>query len=192
MPHRLDDCSPDIRAISHQKAYERQIHLYDVSHMEESDMFRWAYLTPRQRHLWGLKLNGLTESEISRREEISRQSVHIILDVAQEKVSQALREAAEINRIEVKHVDFSKGILAGKSLEFGHKVVVTYSPSNGIRIWYAHEDDCEECKLDRSWVKVILEEAQERHIELSEAELRLPPHRLAKLVFSKMLPGVKL
>jgi DNA-binding CsgD family transcriptional regulator len=166
--------------------------MYDINQIEASDMFRWAYLTPRQRHLWSLKLIGLTESDISRREEISRQSVHIILDVAQEKVSQALREAADINRIEVKHVDFSKGILAGKSLEFGHKVVVTYSPSNGIRIWYAHDDDCQECKLDRSWVKVILKEAQERHIELSDAELRLAPHKLAKLVFSRMLPGVKL
>lgn len=160
--------------------------------MDASDMFRWAYLTPRQRHLWGLKLIGLTESDISRREEISRQSVHIILDVAQEKVSQALQEAADINRIEVKHVDFSRGILFGKSLEFGHKVVITYSPSNGIRIWYAHDDDCQECKLDKSWVRVILKEAEERRIEVNEDELQLPPHKLARLVFSKMLPGVKL
>jgi hypothetical protein len=82
--------------------------------------------------------------------------------------------------------------LAGRSLEFGHKVVVTYSPSNGIRIWYAHDDDCQECKLDRSWVKVILKEVQERHIELNDDELRLAPHKLTKLVFSRMLPGVKL
>ena len=175
-----------------EKTYQRQMHLYDNNQMGTSDMFRWAYLTPRQRQLWSLRLSGLTESDISRREEISRQSVHIILDVAQEKVSQALREAADINRIEVKHVDFSKGILAGKSLEFGHKVVVTYSPSNGIRLWHAHNANCQECKVDKSWVKVILKEAQERHIELSEAELRLAPHKLAKLVFSKMLPGVRL
>jgi transcriptional regulator len=166
--------------------------IYDINQIEASDMFRWAYLTARQRHLWSLKLVGLTESDISRKEEISRQSVHIILDVAEEKVSQALREAADINRIEVKHVDFAKGILAGKSLEFGHKVVVTYSPSNGIRLWYAHDDDCQECRLDKSWVKVILKEAQERRIELTDAELRLAPHKLAKLVFSRMLPGVKL
>jgi transcriptional regulator len=166
--------------------------LYDVSQTEVSDTFRWGYLTPRQRHLWSLKLGGLSESDISRKEEISRQSVHIILDVAREKISQALKEAAEVNRIRVKHMDVAKGILVGESLEFGHKVVVTYSPSNGIRIWYAHDDDCRECKLDKSWVKVILKEAEERRIELSDAELRLPPHKLAKMIFSKMLPGVEL
>lgn len=155
-------------------------------------MFRWAYLTPRQRHLWSLRLGGLTESDISRKEEISRQSVHIILNVAVGKISEALREAAMVNRIKVDHVDVMKGILVGESLEFGHKVVVTYSPSNGIRIWYAHDDDCRECKFDKSWVKVILREAQERRIELADAELRLPPHKLAKLVFSRMLPGVEL
>lgn len=155
-------------------------------------MFRSGYLTSRQRHLWGLRLDGLTESDISRKEAISRQSVHIILDVAREKISQALNEAADVNRIKIEHMDVMKGILVGESLEFGHKVVVTYSPSNGIRIWYAHDDDCQECKLDKSWVKVILKEARERHIELSDAELRLPPHRLAKLIFSRTLPGVEL
>jgi len=155
-------------------------------------MFRWGYLTPRQRHIWSLRLGGLTESDISRKEEISRQSVHIILNVAREKISQALKEAAEVNRIEIKHMDVMKGILVGKSLEFNHKVVVTYSSSNGIRVWYAHHDDCRECKLDRGWVKVILKEAQERRIDLSDAELRLPPNRLAKLIFSRMLPGVEL
>jgi transcriptional regulator len=166
--------------------------LYNISHMEVSDTFRWGYLTARQRHLWSLKLGGLTESDISRKEEISRQSVHIILDVAQEKLSQALKEAAEVNRIRVSRMDAAKGVLFGESLEFGHKVVVTYSPSNGIRIWYAHDDDCRECKLDKSWVKVILKEAEERRIELSAAEIRLPPHKLAKLIFSKILPGAEL
>jgi hypothetical protein len=137
-------------------------------------------------------LGGLTESDISRKEEISRQSVHIILNVAREKISQALREAAEVNRVRIRHIDIMKGILVGQSLEFDHKVVVTYSPSNGIRIWYAHDDDCRECKLDKSWTKVIVKEARERQIQLNEAELQLPPHRLAKLVFTRILPGVEL
>jgi len=160
--------------------------------MGASDTFRWGYLTPRQRHLWSLQLGGLTESDISRKEEISRQSVHIILDVAQEKLSRALKEAAEVNRIRVSHMDPAKAVLFGESLEFGHKVVVTYSPSNGIKIWYAHDDDCRECRLDKSWVKVILKEAEQRRIELSAAEIQRPPHKLAKLIFSKMLPGVEL
>lgn len=155
-------------------------------------LFRWAYLTARQRHLWGLSLGGLTESEISRKAEISRQSVHIILNVARDKVSRALKEAAKVNRIQIKHMDVMKGILAGKSLEFDHKVVITYSPSNGVRIWYAHDDDCRECEFDKSWTKIILKEAQERQVELSDAELRLPPHKLAKLIFTKILPGVAL
>ena len=77
-------------------------------------MFRWAYLTSRQRDLWSLRLGGLTESEISRKEEISRQSVHIILNVAVEKISDALREVAEVNRIKVEHIDVMKSKVLGK------------------------------------------------------------------------------
>lgn len=157
-----------------------------------SDVFRLAYLTPRQRHLWSLRLGGLSESDISRREDISRQSVHVILNVARDKISLALKEAAEVNRIQTRHLDVMKGILVGESLEFGHKVVVTYSPTNGIRIWYAHDDDCRECRVDKSWTKVIMKEAQERQVRLSDAELRLPPHKLAKLIFARILPGVEL
>ena len=155
-------------------------------------MLSWGYLTPRQRYIWGLKTHGLTESDISRRAEISRQSVHIILNVAVDKISRALKETAEVNRIMPKHVDAAKGILIGHSLEFNHKVVITYSPSNGIRIWYAHDDDCRECNFDKSWAKIILKEAQQRQIRLTDEELQLPPHRLAKLVFSRMLPGAEL
>jgi len=139
-----------------------------------------------------MRLGGMTESDISRKEEISRQSVHIILNVARDKVLQALKEAAEINRVRIEHIDPMRGILVGDSPEFGHRVVITYSPLNGVRVWYAHDDDCRECKLDKSWIKVILREAQERQIVLTDAELRLPPHKLAKHVFSKILPGVRL
>lgn len=134
----------------------------------------------------------MTESEISRELNITRQSVHIMLNVARSKIIRALNEAAEVNRIQVRHLDVEKGILVGYSREFDHKVVITYSPKNGIRIWYAHDEECKECQFDREWVKIILDEAEERGIKLSEEELQLSPPQLAKIIFKKILPGVEL
>ncbi|MBS7648174.1 MAG: LuxR C-terminal-related transcriptional regulator [Candidatus Bathyarchaeia archaeon] len=155
-------------------------------------MFRWGYLTPRQRQMWSLMRGGLTESEISRELNISRQSVHVMLNAAQSKILQALNEAAEVNRIQVRYLDVKKGILVGHSPEFDHKVVITYSPKNGIRIWYAHDEECKKCEFDKEWVKIILDEAEERGIKLSEGELRLHPSQLAKIIFKKILPSVEL
>ena len=91
-------------------------------------MLRWGYLTSRQSEMWGLARSGLTESEISRKLDVSRQSVHIMLDAARNKITQALNEAAEVNRIQIQHMEIEKGILVGHSQEFDHKVVITYSP----------------------------------------------------------------
>jgi len=115
-----------------------------------------------------------------------------MLNVARRKISQALNEAAEVNRIQVRHLDVEKGLLVGYSLEFDHKVVISYSPKNGIRIWYAHDEDCEECQFDREWVKIILDEAEERGVKLSKEEMNSPPPQLAKIIFQKILPGVEL
>ncbi len=151
----------------------------------------WGSLSPRQREIWGLRRSGKTESEISRELSISRQSVHIMLDAAQSKVLQALNEAASVNRIQVNRLDVEKGVVAGYSPEFSHKVVVTYSPRNGVRIWYEHDDDCKQCRLDTEWLKIILEEAEERRVKLSQRELRLPPAQLAKVVFQRILGGAE-
>ena len=153
---------------------------------------RWGYLTPRQREIWGLAIRGDTESEISRKLEISRQSVHIMLDAAQGRILQGLNDAAEVNRIQVKHIDVGKGILLGYNPEFDHKVVITYSPKHGIRVWYAHDEECQQCKFDKKWVEIVLDEAKERNIKLSSKELRLPPPKLARAVFEKILSGVEL
>lgn len=152
----------------------------------------WGSISPRQQEIWGLRRHGLSESDISRELSISRQSVHIMLNAAEGKVLQALNEAARVNRLQVKHLDVQRGILTGFSPEFSHKVVVTYSPKNGVRLWYAHDEECKLCKFDKEWVKIIIDEAEERGIELARDELRLPPQSLAKLVFQKILGGAEL
>jgi len=114
-----------------------------------------------------------------------------MLNTARSKILEALTGTAEASRIQMRHMDVDKGILVGYSQELNHKVVITYSPKHGVRIWYAHEKNCEQCNFDGSWVPLILDEAEERGLKLSRAELQLPPPQLAKIVFQKMLPGVE-
>lgn len=150
------------------------------------------FVTLRQGQIWDLARHGFSESVISTKLRISRQSVHIMLNAARNKVVEALNDAAQSNRIQVRHMDVGNGILAGYNPELNHKVVITYSPKNNVKIWYSHDSECQHCKFDQSWVRTLLDEADERGIKLTTKELRLPPAELAKAVFGKILPGVEL
>jgi len=64
-----------------------------------------GYLTSRQKCIWNLKGKGLLRTSIARRLDVSRQTVHKALNVANAKVSQALQETARLNKIRVRTVD---------------------------------------------------------------------------------------
>jgi hypothetical protein len=119
-----------------------------------------GYLTSNQRLIWSLKNEGLTEADIGRKLDIKRQTVHKALNVANQKILQALEETAKINKIEVQTVSPTQGYLIGYSPHFETQAFVTYSPKNGIQIWYKHEGHCKE---DTS---------------------RTPPSKLADILFS--------
>jgi transcriptional regulator with XRE-family HTH domain len=98
--------------------------------------FRFGYLTPKQRKYWGLRRSGLTQADISRKMEVTRQTVNKTFIAIDSRVSKALLEAAQINRVEISRLDQEKGFLIGRSPSFGMDVLITFSERNGIQIWY--------------------------------------------------------
>ena len=146
-----------------------------------------GYLTPRQKWIWNLKSKGLIEANIARRLNVTRQTVHKALNVANTKVSQALLETAKINKIKVKTVDPASGLLIGYSPEFKTTSMITFSARNGVQIWYRHEGDCENCDQPQACRTMLLAEAQDRNIELPESSDSMPPSKLAEFLFSKIL-----
>ena len=152
--------------------------------------FMYGYLTLKQRNIWSLFKKGLSQSDIANKFRISRQTVNKTLTTIRAKLSKALMEAARINRIEVRRIDPLKGILVGYSPDLNSEVVITFSAKNGIQVWYKHEGNCENCRMKEECMKILLSEAEERGIKLSEEDRSKKPSELAKILFSKILSEV--
>ena len=145
---------------------------------------RMGYLTQKQSLIWSLNNNGLTEASIARKLFITRQTVHHALNAANQKIGESLEETANINKIEIKTVDPSKGFLVGYSSHFKSQAIVTFSAKNGIQIWYKHEGDCEKCKRLNTCREVLLEEARDRKVLLQDQTSQILPSKLAEILFS--------
>jgi hypothetical protein len=147
-----------------------------------------GYLTPNQRRMWSLKSEGFTEASIGRKLDIKRQTVHKALNVANQKILQAFEETAKINKIEIQTVSPTKGYLIGYSPHFETEAFVTYSPKNGVQIWYKHEGHCKRCKRAKECRETILEEARERKLFFEGDVTQMPPSKLADVLIS-MITG---
>ena len=154
-------------------------------------MIRQANLTFRQLDIWKLRRDGLPQFRIAKRLGVTRQAIHNVIGVIDEKISGALQNAARMNKVEVKHMDPVKGILLGYSPEVRDQVIITFSVRNDIQIWYRHTGQCADCNLKNKCRKMLLEEAEERSINLTEEDVREPPAKLAHKIFSKVVPGLK-
>jgi hypothetical protein len=146
-----------------------------------------GYLTSRQKQLWDLKSKGLLEVNIARRLNVTRQTVHKALNVANSKVSKALLETAKLNKIKIKTVDPTNGILIGYSPEFKTTALITFSARNGVQIWYRHEGDCENCDQLKVCRTMLLTEAEDRNIQLPENPNSMLPSKLAEILFFKII-----
>lgn len=145
-----------------------------------------GYITPKQTEIWDLKKRGFPEATIARRLNVTRQTVHKAVDVANARIPQALIEAARLNRMEVKSVDPSKGILTGYSREFETSAIVTFSARNGIQVWYQHEGDCKRCERLEACRETLLTEMEERNIKLDKCA-DLVPSKLAEHLFRRIM-----
>ena len=149
--------------------------------------FQFGYLTPKQKRFWRLRFDGLTQAEISREMDVSRQTVNKTLNVIDSKVTKALLEAAQLNKIKISRVDMEKGFLLGHSSNLGMATLITFSDKNGIQIWYKGEGRCSECEWLDSCKEKLLTEAKVRDIPLPRNSKDMEPSKLADLLFKKIM-----
>ncbi len=118
---------------------------------------------------------------------VTRQTVNKAFNAVDSRVSRALLEAAQVNRIEINRVDTEKGFLLGRSPSLGMEALVTFSERNGIQVWYRGEGDCSDCSWLSSCKQKLLIEAEERGIQLPEEAEDVEPSKLAEALFKKIM-----
>jgi len=147
-----------------------------------------AYLTNRQLEIWKLRFKGLKQAEVGRRLGITRQGVHDAEKQMLYKVESALKHVAQINRLDVDTLDPSKGILHGYHPATKNRVIVTFSAANGVQTWHYEDPDCDVCQWEENCKQRLIDEADERDIQLSDEERKQPASKLAHTIFSKAIP----
>lgn len=145
-----------------------------------------AYLTPKQRNLWRLRFNGHNQAEISRMTGVTRQTINKSFGVIDSKVTRALLDGAQFNRIEINRLDMEKGFLLGRSLEFGLDALITFSDENGLQIWYKGEGNCSQCETVDSCREKLIKEANVRGIHVPESTEKENPSQIADILFEKI------
>lgn len=152
-----------------------------------------SLLAPRQKIVWSLRRSGLEPVEIAKKLNASRQFVHQTLNAADAKLSGLLTEEARASRIEIQHLDVKSGILVGYHRGLGTRAVISYSGEHGVQVWYWHEnaEACKACELLHQCKSYLLDEARERGIPLAPNEMEMLPAKLAHVVFSRLIPGLR-
>ena len=143
-------------------------------------------LSRRHLDMWTQRREGRSLSKIASTLGVTRQAVFQALMNVEDKVEKTLQAAAAASRIKVDHIDPTQGILHGYSHEMQDKVIVTFSPRNGVQIWHYYAGRCDSCTLYEECLKLIREEAEERGITLDEETLKKKPAEIAWKVFKSL------
>lgn len=155
----------------------------------------WSLSSPlsqKQKTVWSLIAQGLSGAAIATKLDTTRQFVNQTKLAAEAKLSRTLLDVAQANDIRVIKVYPKEGLLLGYHPGIGHRAVVTYSTSHGIKVWYWHDNP--EQVTNEEFLKqaraYLLDIASERHIDVQEAKT-MHPGKLAHLVFSELIPELK-
>jgi hypothetical protein len=96
--------------------------------------------------------------------------------------------AADSNMIDMEYIDRTQAVLLGKNPVNNQKVIITFSPSNGVQTRHYQHPNCDECKWVSRCRNRLIMEAEERDIQLTTEERQLSPSKLANRVFSAHIP----
>ena len=147
-----------------------------------------GYLTSHQKNVWDMISDGLTQSEIARRLNVTQQAVSQVVDSISERVTTALNDAARLNEIEPRFIDSTKGIMLGWSNCFKTEAVIMFNPKMGLQVYYQNRlGDCDVCVRKRTCKSKLLKNIEVLGISLTAQERSLSPSELSGVVFSRVI-----
>ncbi len=127
--------------------------------------------------------------QIAQNKRISRATVSKTLKKANERVKSLLENAARMNRIQIKILNEELGYVKGYSHMFKLEAHITFSPINGVHVWYDHKGKCESCEDLTNCREVLLQEFKERNLQVPHTAIR--PTDLSDLLFEKIEERLK-
>lgn len=139
------------------------------------------YPTSTQIDLWTLKRNRMNGEEIAKKRAVTPGMVSKTLTEANKRVKGLLLNAARMNKITIEVLSEEQGYARGLSHMLGGNAYITYSPENGVQVWYDHKGDCIQCDRYSFCRQSILQEFKERNIPVQNPSLQ-PTFLVEKLI----------
>lgn len=140
-------------------------------------------LNDKQFEFWRLRRSGLSNINIARSFNISKQAVSRALITMDERIEKTLLEMARVNQIEMEKVKSKRGVLFGRSVPFNVNAIIFVSAKHGMQVWYEHEGDCGACARYTQCIELLWDFADEMKLKLEKAN---DPTKLAEELFEKL------
>jgi hypothetical protein len=121
---------------------------------------------PNDDHLeiWNLNRNKVSGKDIANLKNVTPASVSKTLKITNKRIEDLLINAAKSNRITLEYIDPVLGFAKGHHHSLNDTANLTFSPQNGIQIWYLHEGDCANCDIFDECRKILLNEFKARNL----------------------------
>ncbi|UCE12477.1 MAG: hypothetical protein JSV04_09805 [Candidatus Heimdallarchaeota archaeon] len=142
------------------------------------------YPTKTQVEIWFLKRNDLSGRKIAKQKDVTPAFISKTLKEANKRVKSLLGNAAKANKITLDLISAEQGFAKGKSHMFNQTAYITFSPENGIQVWYDHKGECSICEEFEECRKVLLQEFKARNLKLDNPTQR--PTDLGELLFKTL------
>ena len=151
-------------------------------------MFSHAYNrkqpTERQVIIWNLNRDNLTGREIAKKIDVDPAFVSRSLKEANKRIKGLLEDTGRMNKIKLDLVNGELGFARGHSHIFNISAYLTFSPINGLQVWYSHKGECNSCEEFLECRNALLQEFKERNIEIPDEIIQ--PTDLSDLLFQKI------
>jgi hypothetical protein len=146
-------------------------------------------LTQSQKTVWSLISKGLSVSNIADKLKTTRQYVNQTRLTAEAKLSSILLEVAQVNDLQVTKLYPKQAILLGYHPALKRKVIITYTTSHGLKLWYWHDnpEEVTDSAFLNQTRQYLIDIAKERGIAV-EDEAEVHPAKLAHIIFCKLIP----
>jgi hypothetical protein len=135
--------------------------------------FKYKFPTQKQIEIWNYNRKNYKGREIAFKESVTPGFVSKTLKEANKRIKDLIILIANSNKIELKEEDIFEedGYARGYSFVFNIPAKITFSPVNGVQVWYEHKGDCISCTRFDQCRKLIIQELKERDIKIDNTTL---------------------
>jgi len=147
-----------------------------------------VYPTKQQAYIWLKRKQNVRPSKLANELNVSRPFVSKAQRIAEARINKLLRNAASINRIEIRHIDTRYGIAVGFCPAYNMETYILYSPKIGVQTWFDHQGDCGTCDHLNQCVDTLQQLAEEWEITIPDDR---PPTDLSRYLFDNIMRRLK-